>query len=825
MKNFVVAGILFISLLPQMLSAEVHVLPTPKFVDESGNAVKFGKISVSFDGPASDSASLIELKNYFGNDLLRQEKTDRALVVYAHLINPGELKSKTMLDGTDRRIPAAARDSVLNSEDGYVLSSGDNHIQIFANKKTGVFYAVATLLQLAQKETEGYSFPKITIADYPSMKMRGISDDISRGQVSTIANFKKIIRFLAMYKMNVYMPYIENVFEFKVYPEFSRGRAPLTAQEVAQLDSFARLYHVEMIPIFETLGHMEDVLQKPEFEKYAEFPGAMSVNIANDSTYLFMKNLLSEIAPAFSSKYFNMAADESFDVGLGASKGLVDSVGIDQAHAQYYRKIYDVLKSLGKEVLMYGDIVLKNPAILSEIPRDITIVDWEYGASFDYPSIEKLKNPGFSFIVSPALWNFTGPFPNFYNSYANIEYFTRDGYEAGAAGVIVSTWNDNGAAELRELNYPGYAWSAECAWNPETSSPANFENSFFRRYFRTESDLPRIIYELLSSTSNQISWYEFWRAPFIDKFDWNTPVRAASIESCMPEVLSLIKDARKNVGANKDMLDLYELAARINKYWADKVSAVTEIQSIATDSTMAPRDKKEKVSSITDSLLASLSRLKKDYAALYLRTNRHPMLQLIEWRFDDQMKELTAGAGAILSGDSTFNQVLASKFIYYPGSRPYSNGLFKIDSATFVKTIDLSKVPDIDTIQLIGDTYCKLFINGVNAGEVRARRTLTWDVEKERVRVFDISSYLHIGANTIMVQAINYDRNGSAGCNIFGQIGDDTLETDSTWKVARGIVSPDGLSAAKFLDAAPYDNGWLISAPKFSIGLKSWIER
>ena len=44
---------------------------------------------------------------------------------------------------------------------------------------------------------------------------------------------------------------------------------------------------------------------------------------------LFMKTLLSEIAPAFSSKYFNMAADESFDVGLGASKHLVDSLGID----------------------------------------------------------------------------------------------------------------------------------------------------------------------------------------------------------------------------------------------------------------------------------------------------------------------------------------------------------------------------------------------------------------------------------------------------------------------------------------------------------------
>ena len=47
------------------------------------------------------------------------------------------------------------------------------------------------------------------------MRVRGISDDISRGQVSNIDNFRRIIKFLARYKMNVYQPYIEDVFKFK----------------------------------------------------------------------------------------------------------------------------------------------------------------------------------------------------------------------------------------------------------------------------------------------------------------------------------------------------------------------------------------------------------------------------------------------------------------------------------------------------------------------------------------------------------------------------------------------------------------------------------
>jgi hypothetical protein len=818
MKKLIFLQLLVISLVSPALRGGVRVLPTPKFVSETRKEINFQKISTDFDAALNDTASLTELKQFFGNALISHGKRDHEVVISARIIHPNTL-------GEFASVPADVVDSVLASDEGYFITSAGNHISLFAKSKTGVFYAVTTFLQIVEKQRFAFRFPEIRIADYPSMKMRGISDDISRGQISTVVNFRKIIRFLAMYKMNVYMPYIENVFEFKSFPNFSAGRAPLTTDEVAELDDYARLYHVRVIPIFETLGHMEDVLQKPDFERYAEFPGAACIDISSHSAYAFMKNLLSEIAPAFSSEYFNMAADESFDVGLGASKRLVDSVGVDQAHAQYYRKIYGVLKSLGKEVMMYGDIILKNPNIMSEIPKDITIVDWQYGASFDFPTAQKFKDAGFRFVVSPAVWNFTGPFPNFYNSYANIEYFARVGSRAGAVGMIVSSWNDNGAAELRELNYPGYAWGAECAWNPESPSSPDFEDFFFKQYFRTNSDLPRIIYELLSSPTNQISWYEFWRAPFIDKTDRNIAVRAASIQSSMPEVLSLIESARRIAGGNQDILDLYGLVARMNIYWADKVAGINKIRNFAADSSMTSSEKRKRIMPVADSLIAAISRLKKEYAILYLRTNRHPMLQLIESRFDDQKKELIAGTDAILSGNSTFDQILSSKFIYFPSSRPYTNGAFKVDSATFVKTIDLARVLESDTLQLIGDTYCRLFINGDYVGEVQARRTLTWNVEKERVRVFDVSGNLRRGQNTLLVQAMNFDNNGSAGCNVFARIGDDTLQTDSTWKVAKGIVSPDSLDVDKFTGAVAYDNGWPISAPKFSMGMKSWIER
>lgn len=813
------AAMLLLLLSNCTLMADVDVIPTPRFVKQGTQVYRFSALSVDFPGATRDSAAVTELRRFFGRDLVFGDSASpRTMTIDAKLVGRNPFANSN--------IPVSVSDTALASPDGYVLLAENGRTRILANTKTGVFYAVTTFLQLVRRERHGYSISQIAVADYPALKMRGISDDISRGQISTMANFRKIIRFLAMHKMNVYMPYIENEFAFKSFPDFSRGRDPLTPHQVAELDAYGKMYHVQIIPIFETLGHMEDVLRKPQFEKYAEFPGATCLDISSRPAFLFMKKLLTEIAPAFSSPYFNMAADESFDVGLGASKNLVDSLGIAEADAQYYIKIYNVLKSLGKKVMMYGDILLKNPQILTKIPKDIIVVDWHYNGTFDYPSIQVLKKAGFQFIASPAIWNFTGPFPNFYNSYANIENFTKESYRAGALGVIVSTWNDDGGCELRELNYPGYAWGAECAWNPDAAAPAHFETVFFHQFFRTRSSLPRIAYELLSSLNNQITWEDFWRAPFLPVPDPDAPLRVESIKATMPEVSALATEAERYAASNRRILGIYRLVARMNAYWADKVTGVRRMREIAGDSTLSKQKKDGRILKIEKLLLNDLAGIRREYTRAYLRTNRYPMLQLIEERFREQEAQLRSGTSQLLSGNADFNQTLQSSFIYYPGSYPYTPGGYKVDSATFVKTVDLiGDVPSNSELQLIGDTYCRLFVNGRFVGEVKGRRTLTWDVQFRRVKLFKINRFLHRGRNTIVVQSANYDRNGSAGCNVYTIIGYDTLLTDSTWHVVRGVVSPRNILMRRSVSAAPYDNGWVISAPDFSMKLKSWIER
>ena len=104
-----------------------------------------------------------------------------------------------------------------------------------------------SLIQLLEKSKDN-TLPAISIIDWPDMKMRGISDDISRGQVSTLDNFKKIIRNLARYKMNVYMPYLEDMVQLDSYPSIGKGRGALSKQEVKELVDYAGKYFIDVIP-------------------------------------------------------------------------------------------------------------------------------------------------------------------------------------------------------------------------------------------------------------------------------------------------------------------------------------------------------------------------------------------------------------------------------------------------------------------------------------------------------------------------------------------------------------------------------------------------
>ena len=81
---------------------------------------------------------------------------------------------------------------------GYVLQIQDFQVSIFAWTYRGAFYGIQTLSQLLEMSAIRKDYrlilPEIEIIDFPTYKIRGLVDDISRGQRPTLENFKKFIQ-------------------------------------------------------------------------------------------------------------------------------------------------------------------------------------------------------------------------------------------------------------------------------------------------------------------------------------------------------------------------------------------------------------------------------------------------------------------------------------------------------------------------------------------------------------------------------------------------------------------------------------------------------
>ena len=819
-----------------------HIIPAPQRYEARSSQFKItaqariilGSGTTSEDEFTAEQINE-ELKTHRDLSLrvVREQSMRRLSDNFIFIGSPGSEMGRELLRSRHAKFSPSMR------EEGYFLGVDSSGIVILGETARGRFYGVMSLIQMIERVKKTIFVRGTSIHDWPLQKLRGVTDDISRGQVSTLENFKKIIRFLSRYKLNTYCLYIEDMFVFTKHPLIGTNRGALTARDVKELDKYARQHHVELIPIFQTLGHWENILAMPEYARYAEFPGAHTLNLADERIYKLLEEMIGEVAQAFSSPFFHIGADETADVGLGGSKKLVEQSNLISVYLNHYKRVFSIVKKYKKKPMMYGDMLLENPDILPQLPKDVVVVDWQYDARLDFPSSKLFRQSNIPFVVSPAIRNYIGPFPNYLHTLVNIRNFAEQGFRTGSMGLLTSNWNDFGGEALRELNYYGYAWTAECAWQPTRADVVGFNERLFAGFFGNEdaARTGQLVYALLSQPFNLFNWQELWRHPMLPSRSTspNILIRVQSIESAMPLVDELLSDLSREATENKEHVEYLRFITDLNLWFAQKMKRAEQIKLMIQDSAVGKKDSIAKVASaLCESVLHHLDSLKERFKTLWLRTNRPEGLELLMKRYERQASYWLEKKEELDRGILWSEPTIASQWIYHPHANPFSTdtAAIQVPHALFRKELGLSTVPQRALMQIIASTHAKVWINGSIVGEVTARRSLSLGVETKRVQVWDVTSFLRQGANAIAVEVHNYNRGGSAGFNLYGEIiiGDSTftLLSDSTWMVSDS--PPSGWNQGTFLtqpsvQAVTKLYPLTVIKPNFKTGRSSWIEQ
>ncbi len=371
---------------------------------------------------------------------------------------------------TPRRNFVSEIEGAQNQHQAYRLQITPEGVTVTCVGNEGWGYALKTLDQL--KKIYGDRVPCMTITDWPAYEFRGWLDDISRGPIPNRQFRRQTRSFSEQYKLNFGNYYTEHTLYNELYPDIS-GYSGLNSYEYSN-DPF-------MMANLQCFAHFEKTLRIPFYQSLMD--GYANLNPAKEETYSFLRDQIENAVQAYhSSRFFNINCDETEGLGSGRAKQYVDQIGVDEVYCQHINRVYNLVQQAWREahddasrigVLMWGDIVAKNPAMLRKLPRDMQYIVWSYGAAESYadmiePFAQLHREQGNDFWVAPSVSHASGA-PSVRNYIENIAYLARDGHQAGARGLMNTSWDDSGEGLFAD-GWHAMAWAAEMAWHPITAT-------------------------------------------------------------------------------------------------------------------------------------------------------------------------------------------------------------------------------------------------------------------------------------------------------------------------------------------------------------------
>lgn len=385
------------------------------------------------------------------------------------------------------------RDPALKQAEAYRITITPKQIEILSGSDSGAYYAVQTLCDMIA--LFGNHIPSCRIDDAPDLRRRGIYHDCSRGKVPTLETLKQLAERLSHWKINELQLYIENVFTFVRYPQIGKNYSPLTPGEILSLQEHCRKHHIRFVGSLASFGHMEKILSLPEFQHlgelpgYRDYPAGTCLCPTNPGSIKLVRELYEEFVPLFDAIDFNVCCDETWELGRGRSQRKADRIGIGRVYLDFFLKIYKLCNIHGKRMNAWADILLKYPDLLSQLPKDICLLNWEYEQNGEnIKRTEEIANAGINMMVCPGTSSWLTHGSRIPNAMNNVKASAVQAHKHQAEGMLITDWGDDGHRNFLGISLHGFAHGAAHAWNKRGVDEERFTENFCRSTFNQKGN-------------------------------------------------------------------------------------------------------------------------------------------------------------------------------------------------------------------------------------------------------------------------------------------------------------------------------------------------
>jgi len=297
------------------------------------------------------------------------------------------------------------KDKVKLGDEGYHLKVEKNKIIIEANTIAGTYYGLQSLFQLVllnadlqSDEIHDIKIPTLEINDSPRFAYRGMHLDVGRHMFPP-EFIKKYIDLLAYYKFNTFHWHLTEDqgwrIEIKKYPKLTEvgawrketlighgGKKPFkydgkpyggyyTQDEIRDIVSYAAQRQITIIPEIEMPGHSLAALAAypnlgctgGPYDVATRWGVFNDIYCTNDSTFVFLENVLLEVMDLFPSKYIHIGGDEAPKAEWKKCKtcqATMNREGLKDEHelqSYFIQRMEKFLNSNGRSIIGWDEIL------------------------------------------------------------------------------------------------------------------------------------------------------------------------------------------------------------------------------------------------------------------------------------------------------------------------------------------------------------------------------------------------------------------------------------------------------------------------------------
>ena len=457
------------------------------------------------------------------------------------------------------------------------VSKNGNQIHVICREAAHYYRALNYVLHHMEDKAFQYQ-------EHIYFERNGLMLDCSRNAVFTVEKVKFLIRILAKLGMNVLMLYTEDTYEVKSEPYFGAYRGKYTRDEIKEIDTYAAMFGIELVPCIQTLAHLHNALKWPEMSEIRDSADILQPD--KEETYQFIEKLLISVKENFSTSRVHLGMDEAVMLGLGnflRENGYKEGSLLIREHCD---RVMDICKTLGLKPMIWSDmyITANTRGGYYDVPenadcsqwekpdRNLGLVYWDYYHD-DIRTYEKMLDIhaqlSDNVIFAGGSWIWNGISPNYSKTYACTKAALSTCKKYNIKEVLCTAWMDNGAETPVDALLPGLVLFAHLDFHrdyDETILKQEFRNCTggeFDDFMALDNFDSLFLNTKENKEAQNPSKYLLYQDPMLGIFDYHVKESGVNTKSYYQNIQKCMNECAKKTGKYQLLFSFYEKLAAV----------------------------------------------------------------------------------------------------------------------------------------------------------------------------------------------------------------------------------------------------------------------